>query len=132
MAALLCAVSSLPRAGDDVPVRVTIRRDEAGETWTREFGGRLMASKLRARAGRLEERLGPTTFLFRMDAGPRGIVWHLERVRVLGLPVPVSLFEGVEAAESEEAGRYRFDVAARLPLVGLLVRYRGTLVADPA
>lgn len=128
----MCAVSSLPRAGDDVPVRVTIRRDARGETWTREFDGRPMASSLRARGDLLEERLGPTTFLFRLHAGRERMSWRVERVRVFGIPVPAALFAGVTASESEEGGRYRFDVEARLPGVGLLVRYRGTLAPDAA
>jgi hypothetical protein len=129
LAALFCAVSSLPNAGDDVPLRVTIRRSDGGETWVREFGGKPMRSRLRARGGLLEERLGPTTFRFSLRADRERITWKVVAVRVLGVPVPVALFDGVLASESTEGGRYRFDVEARLPVVGLLVRYRGTLDA---
>jgi hypothetical protein len=129
LAALFCAVASLPRAGEDVPVRVTIRRREGGETWSREFDGKPMVSALRARDGLLEERLGPTTFRFALSADRERITWKLVGVRVLGIPVPVAMFSGVSASESTEGGRYRFDVEARLPVVGLLVRYRGTLDA---
>lgn len=129
LAALFCAVSSLPKAGDDVPVRVTIRRDEGGETWAREFGGKPMVSRLRARDGLLEERLGPTTFRFALSADRERITWKVVGARVLGIPVPASMFAGVSASESTEGGRYRFEVEARLPVVGLLVRYRGALDA---
>jgi hypothetical protein len=130
LSSLVCALTSLPRAGDDVPVRVTIRRrDDGGETWHREFAGKPMVSSLRERDGCLEERLGPATFRFALDADRERITWRLVGVRALGLPLPLALFSGVRASESTEEGRYRFEVEACLPVVGLLVRYRGTLDA---
>jgi len=110
-------------------VRVTIRRNAGGETWTREFAGHPMVSSLRARGGLLEERLGPTTFRFALAADRERITWKVVGVRVLGVPVPVSLFSRVRASESVSDERYRFDVEAHLPVVGLLVRYQGTLDA---
>jgi len=129
LAAIFCAAASLPYAGEDVPLRVTIRRDRDGETWAREFAGKAMVSSLRARGGYLEERLGLATFRFTLAADRERIVWKLVAVRALGIPLPVAWFSGVSASESTEGGRYRFDVEARLPVVGLLVRYEGTLDA---
>ena len=88
-----------------------------------------MTSSLRARDGLLEERLGPTTFRFVLAADRERITWKVVGVRVLGVPVPASWFSGVRASESVAGGRYRFDVEASLPVVGLLVRYQGTLDA---
>jgi hypothetical protein len=56
-----------------------------------------------------------------------GLSWRLVRVRALGLPLPSGWFAGVRAREFERDGRYHFDVGAQLPVVGLLVRYRGWL-----
>jgi len=56
-----------------------------------------------------------------------GLSWRLVRVRLLGLPLPAGWFEGMRAREFEREGRYHFEVSAQLPLVGLLVRYRGWL-----
>ncbi|MGH8082470.1 MAG: DUF4166 domain-containing protein [Lysobacter sp.] len=61
------------------------------------------------------------------EAHDPGLSWHLMRVSALGLPLPRSWFAGVGAREFERDGRYHFDVAAQLPWVGLLVRYRGWL-----
>ena len=44
------------------------------------------------------------------------------------LPLPASLFEGVRCREFEQDGRYRFEVEARLPLVGRVIRYEGWLL----
>lgn len=61
------------------------------------------------------------------EAQAPGLSWRLVRVRAFGLPLPRGWFAGVRAREFEHEGRYHFDVAAQLPLAGLLVRYRGWL-----
>ena len=86
-----------------------------------------MRSTLWADDGLLCERLGLVEFGFRLEAADGVLVWRVARVRALGVPLPVRCFEGVGAREFETDGRYRYDVAARLPLVGLLVHYRGWL-----
>ena len=58
------------------------------------------------------------------------LVWRVARVRVSGLPLPARWFSGVSARESQHDDRYHFEVAATLPLAGLLVRYRGWLVPE--
>ena len=57
------------------------------------------------------------------------LAWTVERARLFGvLPLPARLFDGVRCRESQdEAGRYTFFVKARLPVLGLLVRYEGWL-----
>ena len=86
-----------------------------------------MRSRLHARGGLLEERLGPTTMCFELHAREASIDWRLAAVRVMGVPVPLAWFDGVSARESLEGSLYRFDVEARLAVVGLLVIYSGTL-----
>ena len=61
------------------------------------------------------------------DAVDGAIVWRVVRVSAFGLPLPARWFTGVGARESAEDGRYRFDVWASLPFIGLLVHYRGWL-----
>jgi hypothetical protein len=48
--------------------------------------------------------------------------WSLFRI-----PLPRILAPRIVATEREEGGRFHFDVAAALPLVGPVVRYRGWL-----
>lgn len=124
---LLAAAASLPRAGRDIPVRVSIRRDGEREFWTREFEGRPMRSILRAKGGHLEESLGPVRFRFALSAVDGAIVWQVASVRALGIPLPVSWFSSVGGRESASGGRYCFDVRAGMSLAGLLVHYRGML-----
>lgn len=123
----LCAwATRLPPAGSG-PIAVEITAEPGSERWIRRIGRHAMPSRLWAGDGLLCERLGLVTFGFRLDVEQEAIVWRVARVRVFGLPLPAAWFDGVVAREWEEAGRYRFDVSAAMPIAGLLVHYRGWL-----
>lgn len=89
-----------------------------------------MSSRLWERDGLLCEQLGLARFGFRLTVEQGAIVWRVARVSTLGLRLPARWFRGVVAFESEAEGRYLFDVAATLPVIGLLVHYRGWLHVD--
>ena len=128
--ARLCArVAQLPPAFVG-PIRVDIEVNAQGERWARHVDGRAMRSRLWAQRGLLCERLGPLVFGFRLVVREARLEWSVERVALLGLPLPPRLFREVHACESERDGRYRFDVSARLPWIGLLVHYEGWLDVD--
>ena len=126
----LCAwTTRLPPAGN-APINVEIVALPGHERWTRRVAGHAMPSRLWSHEGLLCEKLGLVTFGFRLSAEDGSIVWRVERVHALGLALPAAWFEDVSARESEPDGRYHFDVAATLPLAGLLIRYRGWLHVD--
>lgn len=126
----LCAwATRLPKAGVG-PIEVEIVAEKGRETWTRHVGAHAMRSRLWAGEGLLREKLGLVTFGFRLSSEHEDIVWRVERVRALGLPLPAAWFSQVRARESAEGGRYRFEVVAALPLAGPLVHYRGVLDVD--
>jgi Domain of unknown function (DUF4166) len=129
--ALLCAwATALPPAGK-APIDVEIVADGGRERWTRRVGRHAMRSQLWTDGELLCERLGLVVFGFRLSVEGGEIVWRTVRVRVFGfVPLPPSCFAGVQARESGVGGRYRFEVRAELPIVGLLVHYRGWL--EPA
>jgi hypothetical protein len=122
----LAAATHLPPAGAG-PLCVEIEASPVQERWTRFIGGRAMPSRLWREGEILCERLGLARFGFRLAVEDGSIVWRVVRVRVLSLSLPARWFTGVGARESAEDGRYRFDVWASLPLIGLLVHYRGWL-----
>ena len=123
----LCAwATRLPPASRG-PIAVEIEAAPGRECWTRHVARHAMRSTLWADDGLLCERLGLVEFGFRLEAADGVLVWRVARVRALGVALPARWFAGVGAREFEAGGRYRYDVAARLPLVGLLVHYRGWL-----
>ncbi|QSX78531.1 DUF4166 domain-containing protein [Agrilutibacter solisilvae] len=123
----LCAwATRLPPAGRG-PIVVDIDAAPEREQWTRHVAGHAMRSTLRAERGLLCERLGLVEFGFVLDAADGVLLWRVARVRALGVPLPARWFDQVVAREFERDGRYGYDVAAHLPLAGLLVHYRGWL-----
>jgi hypothetical protein len=130
IAKMLASVLSLPSTGGNVSIKVRIERNKSTEIWTREFAGQPMRSILGEHNGCLEEVLGPVRFRFILRATEQQIVWEVSEVKVLGIPLPTAWFAAVGAREWAEAGKYRFDVRAELPVVGLLVSYRGFLSID--
>jgi Domain of unknown function (DUF4166) len=117
----------LPHAGSG-PIEVEIVADDGREHWTRRVGRHAMRSRLWADHDILCERLGSMEFGFRLTVEQGEIVWRVVRARAFGaLPLPAPWFSGVQARESDVGGRYRFDVRAVMPVIGLLVHYRGRL-----
>ncbi|WP_231118246.1 DUF4166 domain-containing protein [Lysobacter silvisoli] len=129
LARLCCWAARLPpdTAG---AIEVEIEADARGERWVRRFGGHAMPSRLWAQDGWLCERLGLLRFAFALEVEHGAVRWRVRKVHALGIPLPLSWFDGVSAVESESESRYRYDVRAALPLAGLLVHYRGWLDVD--
>jgi len=127
LAKCLAALASLPPSQVDAPLSVAIAVDAAGETWRRDFDGHRMQSRLWAHGALLAERLGPVTLLFSLHVEDAKLIWRVAGAHFLGAPLPASWFAGAGATEQVVDGRYRFDVRATLPLVGLLVHYNGWL-----
>lgn len=126
--ARLCGwATSLPSAGRSIPLQVEISPGDAMETWTRRFAGHAMRSRLWVENDCLCERFGFITFAFDLAIEMSALVWRLRDVRALGMSLPQRWFGGVRAREFDDGSRYRFEIGARLPFVGLLVRYTGWL-----
>ena len=66
-----------------------------------------------------------------VEAHAAGLDMAVTGWRLGSLPLPRRLRPTTRASERIDAqGRFRFDVALFLPLIGLLVHYRGWLVPD--
>lgn len=128
---LLAWLFQLPAATADAPIAVEFTASGMGELWTRRIGGRAMRSRQfigrRKPAGWLVERFGIFDFDLLVQVGDKRLSLSMVGMRCCGLPLPRALWPVIEATESEEEGRFRFDVLIGLPLVGRLVRYRGWL-----
>jgi hypothetical protein len=123
---LVAAAMGFPPAGEhDLHVSFTER--DGVERWTRAFSERCFSSRLSARRGRLEERFGPFSFAFALPSGPGGLEMRIVSWRIGPLPLPLALAPRSDAREWEEEGRFCFDVPIALPLIGLVVHYRGWL-----
>ncbi len=128
---VICRVVGFPPATDAIAVEVTMTRHGQTETWIRDFGGRSFRSHLRAAsplgAGRITERFGLLTFGIQLTPGPGRLDYPVISGHALGIPIPRPFLPLSEARETADGDAAQFDVKVSLPLVGLLVRYRGSL-----
>jgi alkylated DNA nucleotide flippase Atl1 len=131
LARMISTLVGFPQAAKQVPVSVTFTPEKGKERWTRNFGGRRFSSTQSVGMGKdqylLAERFGIVTVALALvlDGGRLALIprrWH-----VLGVPLPGFLLPKGESFESEENGRFCFDVEISLPFVGLVVAYKGTL-----
>lgn len=131
LAWLIGAIAGMPKAAEQVSLQV--RFDSISpelERWSRQFGERQFSSRLSLEQGDLVERLFPLHLRFRLQLDQGVLHWQLQGARILGwISMPAWFAPKVEAREWSEQGRYHFLAAVSLPLLGLIVRYQGSL--DP-
>ena len=133
LVALALRAGGFPPAGEDLPVSITIRRTGDLWFWERDFAGHITRSRLGFDAGRgcVREQIGALTIWMRPVAKESGIAIGIHRLSLLGIPCPRRLLPRSASIESQDGqARFCFDISARLPGVGLLIRYSGWLVPD--
>ena len=123
-------LGGLPAAGEAVPLTLRVVREGDGERWVRDFGGHRMESFQRAWKGLLVESLGGVTLGFRLVAELPALRLVPARVWVLGVPWWTALGPRVSASEVGRDDGCAIVVRAEAPLLGLLVRYEGLVVAE--
>lgn len=131
LARLVATAARFPTPTPQTPVRVTFGRIGASEIWSRLFGEKRFCSEQFEGVGRsdrlLVERFGRLDFSMALVVGAGRLSLRLRRWTVCGVPMPFALAPRIEAFESVESGRFRFNVEIGHPLTGLIVRYRGWL-----
>jgi hypothetical protein len=122
-----------PPAGDDLPITFCLAVESGGERWSRRIAGRTFSSVQTAGRGPAEglvrERFGAVAVDMALVVEPAGLRYVVRRWSLFGLPLPLWLGPRSIAVESLDQQRFCFDVEIAHPLTGLIVRYRGWLVA---
>jgi hypothetical protein len=131
VAHLLARLFRLPPAGDDQPLEVRFAPRDDHEVWERRFSRRTFVSRQYPAGALILECVGPVTLLLRPEGSGTGITLQMIGARLFGIPLPSFCVPHIATHEFEADGRYRFDVSASLPLIGLLVSYAGWLERDP-
>lgn len=134
LAALAANLFGFPSTGQNVPVSVTFEPGADGETWRRDFGGQVLVSHQGPGEGRssalIVERFGAVAVALALVVDGDRLRLIPRRWSVLGLPMPRFLLPRGNSFETVRSGRFAFDVAVDLPLIGRVVGYHGTLVPD--
>ena len=137
LAWLICASAGLPRPGRDVAVSVTFEpREDGAEHWDRKFADRRYTSSIAIGTGRdsgfLIERFGPFQLRFQLTVLPEGLGWLVVGWRLVGVPLPHWSVPSIRCLESDDSGRFAFDIDVSFPVIGWLMRYRGWLAPQSA
>ncbi|MES2818352.1 MAG: DUF4166 domain-containing protein [Pseudomonadota bacterium] len=127
LARLLGNALKMPAPGSAVPLVVEGRHDAAGMRWQRDFAGRQLVSHFRPQGAYLLEQMGPIKLWMHLRVEQGRLTYNLDHASIWGLPIPKGLAPRLLAFEAQEQDRYRFQVEVSLPLLGLLIRYGGSL-----
>ena len=130
---LIARLFGFPGTTPDAEADILLERQADQEVWIRRFGGKAFRSVLRPASSprRLFERFGILRFELEMTPRRSGfelsiVGWSLGPLRLPGRWAPTA----PARAFVDDKGRYRFDVAIKLPWVGQIVRYRGWALPD--
>jgi NAD(P)-dependent dehydrogenase (short-subunit alcohol dehydrogenase family) len=126
LARAVAAIFGFPPAGNHA-LHVSFAEHDGGETWTRDFAGRAFQSRLTQRGTYLVESFGSLRFGFDLIGDDSGLSMHMRRWWLGALPLPLALAPRSSAREWQADDRFHFDVPISLPLIGLIVHYRGWL-----
>ena len=134
---LVARIIGFPKAGMNQAIQVRfdkqlLKDGRSAEVWRRTINGQSFSSLQFVGRGRTEalinERFGPSTYAMAVIVRDQQLHLVLRAWSVLGIPLPLWLGPRAKAFESADADRFRFFVEIAHPLVGLIVRYQGTLV----
>lgn len=127
-ARLLAICLGAPTRSAQGPIRFELLAQSGAETWTRFFPNRTMSSVLKKDGIRVTEKLGASRLAFELVEVAGALEMRLRTLHFWGLPCPRWLMPEITARETGEADRLHFHVQASVPVIGLVVSYRGHLV----
>jgi hypothetical protein len=126
LAHLIGWIMRFPSAGEHA-LHVSFNERDGIEHWTRDFSGSRFTSHLSEKDGKLTERFGPLRFYFDLPSSAGGLEMTMRRWTAFGVPLPLTLAPKSQAKEWQDGNDFCFDVPITLPLIGLVVHYRGRL-----
>ncbi len=122
-----------PKAAKSLPVEVIFQRDGTGEIWTRRFGDASFTTRLDEPS--ISSPITPTivesfgVLAFDLALRLEQDRLHLAPIawRLCGIPLPVAFAPHGNSYESPKGENFAFHIEICIPVVGLIVRYVGTL-----
>ena len=132
----LCKKLGIPTEQSRCDLNVTIRSDENVLYWDRRFaGGSVMASQFHPvgvyPSGYWIEQTGPIHLRLAVDILDTGWHWRVLAIYLYGLRLPLWLFPRSSAYKTIKDGKYLFNVAFALPILGTILSYAGALDTIP-
>ncbi|MEO9463520.1 MAG: DUF4166 domain-containing protein [Marinomonas sp.] len=133
-AAIAARMFRFPKSADAVAVQVDFTPTAKGELWERRFGDHCFNSLQYAGTSKNEhliiEQFGPVKIALALRAEEDRLYLVPRRWTMLGVPLPKFLLPQGNTFETERDGKFVFDVELALPIFGLIVSYKGSLLPD--
>lgn len=132
-ARFLAWLARLPAASEAVDLRLIVTPVGAQEEWRRHFADQLLVSRQWRHAdGLLAERIGLAELGLQVTVHDNALRYESKRVALplgpLRIRLPGWLAPRVTACEKPEGNALHVSVEVRLPLLGILIAYEGTLI----
>ena len=120
----------IPPAGEyDLLLEVVPHGD--GQRWARHFGKHTLTTMQYVWRDLLIERKGLASLGFVLIVEGESLLFKARRAWVLGVPVPLWLSPCIEAENRHcAAGGWHVRVVFRVPLLGQVAEYSGTVIAN--
>jgi hypothetical protein len=128
--AMALRLGRFPKGAEDIPVQIQIDRDGDEWQWVRDFDGHSTRSRLTFDHGAacVREQMGGLSIWLQPEICDGRLQIYIRRLYVMGLRCPSFLLPRSSTVEwQNKTGHFCFDVSADMPMLGLLIRYRGWL-----
>jgi hypothetical protein len=126
----------LPQQGASQPLRVRIEEHGGVETWHRLIGGRHLDSRQHRDGDLIVESAGPAELRMRLHVTDDRItvtpIGGALRIGRLRRPLPDALAPHTAATATATADGFEVDARIWIPLIGLLIAYRGCVHEEGA
>ncbi len=131
ISAIVATIFRFPKTSKSIPVRVSFSSRGNIEHWRRSFGAHSFTSSQTygSTTGLVSERFGPFAFDLALVLEDKKLKLIVRDWRLFGLRLPRALAPTGNSYEFSEEGRFNFHVEIKHPLTGLIVRYKGWLLA---
>jgi hypothetical protein len=106
----LARLFGFPRAGEDIPLELTVEGGAEGEFWTRKFAGDILRSVQRAEDGLMIEDMGPLRLKLRAFADGEDLRLESLSATFWKLPVPLRV-KAVERGHGDDRWEFEVEVA---------------------
>jgi hypothetical protein len=122
----LAKLLRLPREGKHIAVHLQVQAHDNHEIWVRHFDD-LRVQTTQWQTGKLLiEKAGPLCFAFRLSADKETLRFDFSHNQIGAIKLPFTVLQ-VDAQARGLEDSWQIIVMIRVPLIGLLVEYRGEI-----
>ena len=122
---IIAGLQRLPRAGENVPIRLEVKVNGDREQWLRHFPGRCTRTVQWADGNLLMERFGLISFSSAPVVQGSRVHYEFRRAWFAGIPLPVWLSPYIDGYVDAGDTGWRVAVHIFAPFLGEIVHYEG-------